>query len=284
MIELEIHPSSLPTFIDCEMRWAASNLKEVREKCTKRDRFVGAVFGTVAHEHIAEMLKDKMITGEVPRPDKYLLDSCKSLDREFADLKKPIKTDDTTSTVMQAKVQMERVLREAWYSVVRGANPRVVEEEYKIEITNKAGILINMLMKPDMVRMEPIISDHKFPRQLGDYKAQGGGYIIGWEAMNRGEFIELFELLCISRVGVKSVPAVLQPVLYSREQCLEPARAAIKAIISKVPEFYETGKSKVFRKNPNSKFCTRTTCGAWGTDQCNQWTDLKGELKKDGRN
>lgn len=267
----ELHPSSLPTLLDCEGRWAASNIKELRKNLGKSHDSVGSVFGTIAHEAVAEMLNHKMKTGIVIDFQQVVLKAQRKFDEAFS---KTLLTDATTRTRQSAHRQLDAVIRESWHSYVPLVKPLAVEQEMEIEVNE----LLTIKMRPDAVVWSPdgpVIDDHKFARFLGGYTSQQGGYIKAWEAIT-GEKVSMSRIQFIKRVGESSAPANLLTLEYRRESCLEAFDDAVKRVLVVVPEWQKTGNMRVFRKNSNSKFCTESTCRLWGTNECNQWQDTKG--------
>lgn len=268
-----VHGSSLPTFIDCEGRWAAANLPSLKQKVTGGKEFVGSVFGTTAHKAIARGLQHKQEYGTVPAPENYIELAYREFDEAF---KKGVQTDNTTKTTRQAHIQLDMVIRESWFSYLSRAKPLRIEHKQIYPIENT---IIQVVMTPDVVTLDGFIDDHKFPRTIGDYKAQGGTYIIGAELRDNDKK-KGFRLQVIKRVGESSAPAELLEIVYDRSQCLDAAKPALKRLNYVLIEWVNTKNTKIFRMNPNSKFCGNTTCGFWGTSHCNQWTDIKGELKR----
>lgn len=272
MSKLIVHPSGLPTFLDCEGRWAASALPSLRRKVSEGLPFFGSVFGKIAHAAVADMLRHKKTYSITPSPDNYILLAQREILEAFD---KGLKTDDTTKTKEAALIQIEAVIRESLYSYVSRVEPLMIEETLKIELK---GYVLDLAMTPDVI-LQREIDDHKFPRFVGDYHAQGGGYFIGAEAVLERIF-HLFNLNVIQRVNAKNNPADLEVITYRRDDCLEAAWYAIKLMNEKLPYWKEDKDPRIWRKNPNSKYCGQTTCGLWGTPDCNQWTDKKGVLKK----
>jgi len=270
MSQFLLHPSSLPTWNDCEGRWAATNLPSLKKQVTGGQNFVGSVFGTAAHEAVAKMLEHKIETGEIPEVAPFVREAQSRFREKFL---KGVKTDETTKTVEQGEKQLERVIRESWFSYIPYAAPLAVETELILPI-QQFDFLV-MVMKPDCInswRGLTRIDDHKFPRQLGNYGAQGGGYILGVEA-EMGQRVRGFELQVIQRVALSSAPAKLEPIFYSRDQCLDAALPAITRLGEVLSVWRKEKNRKIFRFNGSSKFCTKTTCPLWGGEFCNQWID-----------
>lgn len=266
-----LHSSSLPTWNDCEGRWAASNIRSLRNSLHGGRTSAASVIGTVFHAAMKRALLAKMELGLVldfnelaEEAEHALIEAYRKGDG--------VLPDEVTRNLLEAKYQLSSLIREALWSYVRFANPVEVEPEDLIDIRGADWLALSY--RPDVVVNEGFIDDFKTFRQLSDYKAQAGSYVLGREG-RAGVKAKGFRILGLKRVSASSAPSELQIIEYDREACLDAALQAIREIKLKLPVWEEKKSFKIFRMNPNSKLCTKTTCRAWGSDLCNQWTDKK---------
>lgn len=275
---LIIRPSSLDTWNDCQGRWAVTNLPSLKKKVSGKQAFIGQLFGTAAHKAIASTLAAKA-EGSSLSLDVALQIGKKELNDQVSNSLDGVKFDTTTKSLETAREQLERVIRESFYSYVPGCNPLFVEQHWIIDF--KDYPFLRLSMQPDVIAESfglPQVDDHKFPRVVGNYSGQGGGYMKGYEAVS-GERLRRFSLQVIKRVSLGSPPAELQEIIYSRDQCLDSFDQAIKGIGQKADAWRADKDKKIFDYNPNSKYCTQETCPAFGGDWCNRWIDTKKEKK-----
>ena len=114
-----IHASSLNTFTDCEMRWAAQNVNRIGKICEdehKRkqeggNRLIGALFGTAAHLGTQLMLEEKMASGDWDFPRAYKLAS-ERLEEDCESAGSNLAWDAVTKRFDVASEQLKKVLKE----------------------------------------------------------------------------------------------------------------------------------------------------------------------------
>lgn len=270
-----VHASSLPTHQDCPRRWAAAHVKEVGEAYELAPKGIGSILGDRAHAGAARMLLAKQLNGS--------WDWQQAAEEQIEELRQIIRTsaitwDKLTREPGVAEKQLLNLLFEFNRGVMPTANAHLVE----LEMRAKWSEFIRIVGKMDYI--EKIdrswsIGDHKFSSMLSPYHSQLGCYSILLQAQpffieQEGEIKDLI-LNWIKRVGVRAKvqPEVVQ-IGYDLEACENAAGKQLDEIEKEVKEYRATGNPWAFNANPNSKFCTKASCRAFGTKWCDQWIDL----------
>lgn len=270
---LILRPSGLPTHQDCPRKWAAHTLAEVGEQYELAPKGIGAIIGDRCHAGAARMMEQKRKTGRWHVKE--------AVEEQLVELKKTIKSapvlwDKVTRELGVAEVQIERMLWEFSRGVMPDAQPEHIELSMRCKISE--GIVLSG--QADYIEVHPggvFIDDYKFGGQLSPHQAQLGAYLLLFESQPAFEGLEVtrLQLLHIKRVGIRAkVQPKVHAIPYSLEACWKAAQKQIDEIEREVALFKATGDPWSFNANPSSKLCTKTTCRAWGTAFCDQWTNI----------
>lgn len=303
-----IRASSLPNGLDCELRWAADNVAKINAACMKEksptgkpQKAISLPFGTSGHFGVRLMLEEKQATGHFDF-NKALNNATALLYEEIE--KHDIRWDDYASKKEQAAAQLERLLGIAAEQYVDFAHPYLIEHELKYgwkfewecECTQwidekSMQCKCGRYRQPGCRTREVVLSGHldhmdqrgwvddfKFGAKGGAYQAQGGGYIWLVYKVLSHDLIKSFRQIHFKRTKSLYVPAI--NIQYDFDACIDSAEIAINRLSEANWKYQETGDLKVFAPNANSKYCTRNTCRAWGTSQCNQWI---AEIEKENK-
>lgn len=272
--------SSLPTFADCEGRWAVSNVRDIKKRWVgKGQAGVGAVFGTIAHKAVFNMLKDKRDLGFMQPWPIY---SQAAVGEFILQVAKGVKFDPTTGNLDGGIVQLERVIRLAYYSLAQHYRPEHLEAE--MGYSPKGDDWLQVLCHPDATDLDGIIDDHKFSSKESIFLAQAGAYLIAYFATH-GKKAPGFRINWFQRVAESSIQPDLRIIEYNVEAAVDSAKYQT-ARVATVLKAWDSDRSEVkknwhFNFNPNSKFCNKKTCSAWGTGFCNQWIDKPKETTEE---
>ena len=279
--KIYVHASSLPTWHDCQRRWASNNLSAKapgEEGNALPVRSIGAIIGNHAHAAATDMLSRKRDGDDI--------NIVAIVDKTVEDFRKYCKTvkidlDNGSRSQGDAEMQMVRQIM-AWH---RGylplANPVFVEAQLQANygLTN-----IVLVGQPDVVNQvseyEWGIDDHKFGSHPGAYDAQMGLYMLLVSAQDwfvKGSKIPQVRIDHTKRVGVKSVQPETETIPRNPAACEEIARKQLDEIEPAVNYYHATGDLWAFNTNPASKYCNKTSCKWFQTDYCNQGGQEIGE-------
>jgi len=264
--------SSLPTFADCQGRWAINNVREIKSKYRAKStqKNVGSVFGTIAHKALSNMLELKRDYGII---QDWRIEYALAAEEFSKQVSAGVRFDATTGKLEAGLLQLERVLRESWFSIVQHARPEFIEMPVGFAVAGDEWL--NVVGHPDGCMIGGGIKDWKFSsKKDGNYMAQGGGYLLGYRSTH-GKEPKDFELNLIQRVGETLLQPDLLCIPYDKTACIEIATKQIKLAAGALKQYdserTEHKKNWSFNFNGNSKYCNKKSCGAHGTEFCNQW-------------
>lgn len=265
-----VRGSSLPTFADCEGRWAIDAIPALREQYGGTGLVgVGSVFGTLAHKAGANLMTMKQETGIA---GSWQMESARA-QAEFSDaVLKGVRFDGITGSKDAGLIQLEKVIREFHYSVLPTARPEFIEQPFAFQIAGDEWLEVRC--HPDLIEIDGLIHDYKFSSQEAKYFGQGGTYIMAYQA-ETGKKAKGFLIDWIRRCGESAPQADCQFFPYPLEACLDASAHMLKRMAQALKKYDETRRPWSFGFNPNSKYCGKKTCSAWGTSFCNQWIDDK---------
>jgi len=284
-----IRASSLPTWADCERRWAADNVSSLARRCTeertqskdpKRKNF-GALFGRAGHLGTQSMLEDRLHGRDI--------DFWKGVDAAKENLtqevlsemmaKRQLHWDQVTKNLDVGLAQLESVL-EKMLPFCESVEPLLIEAE--LEMDWAPGVILRG--HPDLVDRDGDTVDLKFGARKANYIGQFGAY--GWLLPNNKSEVYVrprdFVLVHPPRSSWdKKAQYVKQKDIaifrYDFDACIDSAYRQMEGIAAAVKKYESERKSDkrlwVFNTNPNSKYCTKTTCRAYGTSSCDQWIE-----------
>lgn len=272
--------SSLPTFADCQGRWAYNNVKGIKEQHARKEpgagaQGVGALHGTLAHKALANMLKHKRDYGF---EQDWRIQAALAAEEYQQKCAQGVKFDGTTGNITGGLIQLERAIRESAFSIVPKLRALHVEEPTGLTLAGDEWLKVVCHIDTDDDMFN--VYDHKFSSKEFNYLAQAGIYLLTYKN-TYGVTPKDFFINWIQRVGESSLQPDLRVVPYDREAAIDSARKQVLLVASALKDYdsrrTEHKKLWAFNFNPNSKLCTEKTCGAWGTTACNQWMDKSKE-------
>lgn len=263
-----VRGSSLPTFADCEGRWAVDNIPALRKQYGGEGRQgVGSIFGTLAHKAGANLMTIKAETGLIANWEP----EAAKVQAEFVELiSKGVRFDGVTGSRDAALIQLQRVIREFHYSVLPTARPEFIEQPFAFRIDGAEWLEVHC--HPDLIELDGYIHDYKFSSKEAWYFGQAGTYIRAYES-ETGRKAKGFIIDWIRRCGESAPQADCRSKPYLREACLDSSGHMLQRMIHALKKYEDTRRPWSFGFNPNSKYCEKKICKAWGTDFCNQWID-----------
>jgi len=283
-----ISASSLQRFNDCELAWAVGNINrwtkvsrdERQAVSIERPTLFGPIFGTCGHLGTELMLRDVHAGRKVNY--KGAVDAAISLlETKLKEAADWLSWDSVTRDENVAIKQLKGVLAEIRIRYVNLARPLLIEAELDCKVASG----FKLVGHPDVVNELDdgvIIDDFKFGSKCGCYICQIGAY----KKLVYSEYdveIHYGRVIWVKRTGVKHIQYPMQLIRYDYNACANAVEQTIDNIVSAVNRYNEEIKKLrakrgdhrkalwAFSRNPDSKFCTRKTCDAWGTSLCDQW-------------
>ena len=280
-IKYIVRASSMTTHQDCRRKWAVQHLKNSRaKKATGEDddtTKIGAIIGTHAHK-AAERL-------QIAKMEGVDLDYRLVIEQQCADYRKacegkPLEFDSTTRSQGDGELQLEMLTTEFANYVLPTLNPAFVELELLYEYNERLAVSMHIDVV-DHPAYGWYIGDHKFGHGDGAYQVQLGLYTLGLEAME-GFDIEVAGAFIshIQRVGVNATQTRAERIDYSRDQVVDAALMQLEDLDRELLNYDEFGTLWPFTPNPASMFCHESSCDAWGSGLCNQWTPKNKKEKR----
>ena len=262
-----VRASSLPSYADCALRYAADNLRaeisalgyDLRHLPTG----IAAANGTAVHAGAAHILRAKIETGEYGD----LADAAEIAHASLADSadKDEIAYDALTPTMNAAEQQVLRQTRAYHEYVAPTLEPVAVERELRARI--KPGFLLVGHLD---VAAPLDLNDTKTGRVSRNHAGQLGAYAL-LERTHRRKANRLF-VNFVQRVPMNKPQP--RPVLeeYDAARAERVATRTIKRIVDDIETLRRTGEPEAaFLPNPSSMLCSDKWCRAWGTQLCSAW-------------
>lgn len=260
---ISVRASSLTEYPDCERRFSARHLPGLIESAGFRLRQVsssiGATVGTAVHAGAAQMLREKMASGEDNKPDSVALDMAVSELR--TDVERGAVWDDTTPTMNAAEGQTIRMVQAYRHGVLPGVTPIAVEQA--LEATFSATLTITGHM--DVAEQE-IIHDTKTGVMRRPNHPQYGAYSL-LRRSNKGVvngFIEDY----VPRSSLKQPQRAPERHIYPVASCEQAAHNILKRIDAAAQAFAQDGDPWRWLPNPASMLCGDRFCPAFATAFC----------------
>ena len=265
-----IRASSLPSYPDCSLRWAATTMrKEIKGlgwELRDLPQNIGAANGTAVHAAAANALTTKKDTGELGKVDDAIEVGVESLKKQAGELE--IAWDKTTPEMSVAQQQVIRQTRLYHDKVAPEIKPIAVEEYLKAEIED--GFVLSGHVD---VTEKFDLHDLKTGKNQRANQAQYGAYAL-LRRSHGGKANHLVEDY-IRRVSVRSPQPDPEHVVYDGARAERQAMATVKKIIQDVKLFRETKDPWSFVANPNSFLCGDRWCPAFGTKFCGSWREKR---------
>lgn len=262
---LLVRASSLPTFADCEMRWAVSNVPEIREIAIlsrpeiKTRIQIGAAFGDSLHKAAAYAMQVNALTEKsLEIANKRLDELAKYFYIEF--------DDHTTKNLDQARKQLVAPLKSFW----KNYGSKVDKGDIEKRLYAKISDYVTLTGQVDH-RLTTGKHDLKFGMLPMVYNAQLGGYdIVSVANYGIADGSDLW-IISIPRCKEGAVPD-FHVIKLDYQGCVNAAWQQLDRI-EEAHRRWSENKSNLwyFNRNPNSNLCRKKFCDAWGTTACDQW-------------
>lgn len=273
-----IRASSLPSFADCELRWAGENFEVISKAATaanggesKRVRGIGSIIGISNHFGALAMLKDMRETGK-PRLEAGVRNAIAYFTGEMED-RSTVEIDDITKNLDHGVRQITKMMEAFYYTYAIGSAPALLEHELFMPIND----YLRVGGKLDNIQENWKVPDYKFGRDLSSYHSQKGAYL-ALVAYNFAKAMGLqSELIWTPRVGVDVEQPSTKIIPLDYEACTEAFWYQVFAIRDRLQKWHSTKSPKYwfFNRNADSKYCKKKYCRLWGTTICDQWIDLE---------
>lgn len=290
---IRVAASSVPGFQDCARNWAVHHVKgfytgTAEGAGEKDDRVhgVGALIGDAVHLAVQCMSADKYESGKWDTAEAIALGQEYWSSKWEGKHKVNIKTDEITGSKASGLIQIESLVCAMSRDFMPTVDPKWVEFKCKYQYSEQ----LSVRMKIDMATYasgRAAIYDYKFGgHELKNYNAQLGLGLLGMEqsAWFKGEVTGLF-LVFAKRPRVKKLNFTQAPVMVIPINLIAAKNAALKQcaeIQRSTRDYRETGNLWAFNANPRSGLCYQGICKAWGSEDCDQWMNVKEEKENDG--
>ena len=263
MPPVEIHPSSLTSFMDCQRRTSARILdKDIADAgydLRQMRPAIGAVTGTATHAGIAEMHHRRMRSGD---PDDWSIDT--AIDCGMSEVDKFVQYgvvwDATTTDLNSAQKQVSRQLK-VYAQCYGDAIPDAVEESL-VAVISPDAVLCGTVDQ----RVGTSIRDTKTGTRRRANGVQYGAYSL----LQRAHGVEIDELIeeYLPRTSLKKPQLPVSVIKHNVAEAERAAREIIDRMLSAIMRFKTTANPWEFLPNPMSQMCTERYCPAHGTAFC----------------
>ena len=270
MTDTIIRASSLPSYPDCSLRWAATTMrKEIKGlgwELRDLPQNIGAANGTAVHAAAANALTTKKDTGELGKVDDAIEVGVESLQapRPVSLRSRGIKTTPEMSVAQQQVDPPDAALSRQGRSRRSSQLPsRSISRP-----RSRTGFVLSGHVD---VTEEFDLHDLKTGKMRRINSQQYGAYALLRRSHggNANKLIEDY----VQRVSPRSPQPDPIRVVYDGARAERMAMATIKKVISDVRAFKESKDPNSFMANPNSFLCGDKFCPAWGTSFCGFWAE-----------
>lgn len=271
---LEVRVSSLTSYTSCPKRSFANYMHADLQKrfgLRPRKSGVGAAIGTTLHAVVAELMRTKLIQGELFAKDIEL-----ALEKVWPSFLKEAGDDcvwdKTTPREYTAREQL-RAMAAGFLPALHYISPFKIEQEYKFKISPLGDQAIPILLTGhlDLLDTRYVIHDWKTGKSFPAPHLQMGGYAILLalcEEINaKGIRINFVPRLGITKVD--EIPAGYQSESFDVEVCKRAAWTTLKEIQRHYMQWLESGGDPDEIPADNTTYlCTPNHCSAIGTPFC----------------
>lgn len=260
---ITIRASSTPMYTDCSRRTMArmvpNQVADWGYKINDILPHIGAVVGTASHAGAAQLLTEKMATGEVRVTDE-------TKDRVEEAFKKEaehgVEWDEITPRTDVGLSQAGRIVATYARTVAAKVTPIAVEQQLSLTTIKGNTVQGRVDLTTEAVRD---LKTGKFQNaniaQYGTYSLliRGNGGSVAYVAEDY-----------FKRVAMKDMQPAPVETIYDVKVAEAAAGAIIRRIERDYEAFMESGDPAEFTANPNSILCSPKFCRAWGTDFCKE--------------
>lgn len=280
MEPITVRASSLPSYPDCQLRFAVKTLyfafrEHGFDLLPDRTNY-GALVGTGVHGGAELGLKEKLATGTVAPLDAMedaAIGAFRERMSEEAGEDRPVVEDPTTRSVNDAEKQVRRMTEVYRTDIAEACTPVVVESRLEaryndlIRLSGQADVLVITL--PEVAQAIRDLNDLKTGRNLRNltqHQPQLGIYIMLMEA--HGHEVDGANIHGIPRAPVGKPQPRAELHALDPDVCWDRAKAILDDFAPKARAFLRDGDARRFLANPKSMLCSPHYCPAYGTRAC----------------
>lgn len=268
-----LRPSSLPTFPDCQRRFAARHLRDVVQAGgyqlhAERPRHIGAAVGTAVHAGVGYTLQAKIDTGEIGNATEAEQRAEMALVQE---VQEGASWDDTSPSLPVAKVQAARMVR----SYRRFLAPVVVPAMVETRLAADVGDGWQISGQADALTGNPDerVRDLKTGTKRRANAAQYGGYVLVLEAHGHAVPAITEDYLARVRRDKEQPPPLSIEIdrrraLLAAWEIIQAVKMAVTTFEGRLADPHGLDPLGAFLPNPSSSLCGERWCPAWNTKFC----------------
>lgn len=268
-----IRASSLPTYLDCQVRWAAQTQRRMVLEAgfTLREigRPVGGIVGAGLHAGITVALRPLLSGLAVDSLARARDAAAAAVSQEFAE-GRPVVMDQTTGSPGEARDQTVSMVGSLYERAVPAMRPVLLDPDTQIEARLHKDAFVSG--KPDMIELGEQITDLKSGSNRKAAGAQYGAYALLRKShgLPTKRIVEVFQRRTKRTLDA---PVITEIDVGAAERL---ASATLREAMMKLMAFSTTSDPLTFLPNPGSILCSSRYCPAWGTDFCHAHrTDTK---------
>lgn len=270
-----IRASSLPSYLDCQLRAAVSQLGHVFDlhghQIARARGNVGAMIGSGVHGGAEVALKERMTAGTLAPVD-VVEDAAIAAFRDRLDAEggDDLVMDQDSPTVSDAERQVRRMVRQYRVDVAERANPLAVESRIEADVGD--GVVLSGqadLLHLDEQRSGCAVRDLKTGRRRiapTRHAAQCGSYSLLFRTLGFAPDHIQIDWLKRERLDKPQPDVEAQPL--DVDDCERIAFATIGEFGAKARAFAADGDPARFLLNPSSHLCNPKYCRAYGSAVC----------------
>lgn len=258
-----VRSSLIPTFVDCQRRWAAIFFWPYGYELHSTPPHVGLLSGKAVHKGAEKTLVEFMRGGTLPKARMSIETALDSwLDAERTN-RRDIIYDNTTGDSGEAEAAV-RNMAEAAHEAIDPHDPPVMVEA-GLEARTPSGDLV-VTSTVDLFLQSARLKDRKTGVNRPNGYVQMGTQSLVLRA--NGHPVAGLDFDYIPRRKRKAA-AELMPL--DREAAEQLTRETLSNMSRAVRLYKETGDPAVFQANPGSYLCDPRYCPAFGSTFCAAW-------------
>lgn len=273
MTSLQIHASSLDSYLDCNRFGVAKSfpnlLKQAGYEVKDTKQYITPFVGNGVHAGADFLNQDYIKTGELPSDDLIAAAQAQGYDKFRSLLLWKMETSEVFYP--KSKFQTNDIIREhinlyvSIYAkdILPTRKLELTEQKFKVKLNDNFEYVSTL----DSAGYGTLY-DLKTGDMKTSYRAQIGTYVyllstIGFQVNNAQlDFI---------RHPKEGADPVHEVVRYGADECLALAKYTTARLMSDLTEFQKSGDINVLLYNAKSESCNPVFCPLWGTGSCAGW-------------
>lgn len=254
----------IPGWFDCPRRAAAKafykDIEAAGYTLRKTPASIGAIVGTSVHFGAEEMLRGKILTGNLT-PTQDCIDM--SIEKMREEIQPGAIWDGTTTTKNEAEKQIKIMV--VAYAIEIA--PKIQPGELEVQRSGLIGTKIKLTGRSDVETITDDLRDTKTGAVIRPHHGQVGGYsLLRYNATKRPTRSIIVDY--IPRVSTKKIYPGTQCIEYNPTLCEHVAYQTIGHIARSVDTFRKTQNPWAFGCNAMSMLCSEKYCPAYKTPFC----------------